>query len=426
MRPSITILERIYERLSPVAFGPAAIVARATGVSRSEIMERMGVLPETSGPALWFHGASAGEMAAGTELAALLRACGFNFTACYTATNRAGVQFVRRTAAAPNLGALVPWDVRRWVARAYDRWHPSALFLVETELWPQLVLEGIRRGIPVFSVSARIYPRDVVLYRAIGGFIGSTLRRITAILAQNETERRRFLALGADPARCIVAGNLKHIAMPRGNATPRGSDRGALSREALGINPHDRVIVFGSVHDDEIEMVLSTLLMLEADGLRAIVAPRHVQSAAAIANRHRDIKMTLRSRDSREDWRIMILDTMGELRAAYALADLAIVGGGFKRHGGHNPYEPVFAGTPVMFGMHFDHFEDESRALYRVTPKARIHTAAEMATRIREWLRDESTRRRVLDAQSSILPDGAKIGERYASALIPWMQARFA
>jgi hypothetical protein len=79
-----------------------------------------------------------------------------------------------------------------------------------------------------------------------------------------------------------------------------------------------------------------------------------------------------------------------------------------------------------MFGMHFDHFEDESRALYRVTPKARIHTAAEMATRIRQWLRDESTRRRVLEAQKFILPDGAKIGERYASALIPWMQARFA
>ena len=420
-RVQTTILERIYETLSPLAFGLAAVGARAMGVTRLEISERMGALPRTHGPVLWFHGASAGELAAAAELTAVLRRWGFSFTACYTATNRSGVEFARRFAAVPSVSALVPWDVRRWIARGYDCLKPAAVFVVETELWPELVLEANRRDIPVFLVSARIYPRDYPAYRLIRPLIGSTIRRVTAILAQSEIERERFLALGADPAHCVIAGNLKYLAAH--------SDGGSslLSRESLGLRHDDQLVVFGSIHRDEIDVILPALKYLDRSRVRAIIAPRHMTSVPYLTGKCRELAPAVRSDGPKSpDWRVMILDTLGELRRVYALADLAVVGGGFARHGGHNPFEPVLAGTPVMFGTHFEHFEDEVRRLLAVTPEAQARSARYIAPLISEWLGNETRRRYVLDAQRSALPDADEIAKRYASALTPWLQARLA
>ena len=106
------------------------------------------------------------------------------------------------------MAALAPWDVAAWVNRAFDRWRPAALFLIETELWPRLVFEAYRRQVPVVALSARIYPRDLPRYRAIRGFIAPTLQRLSRVLAQNEIERERFIALGADVRRVRRRGNL--------------------------------------------------------------------------------------------------------------------------------------------------------------------------------------------------------------------------
>ena len=196
-------------------------------------------------------------MRAASALATVLRQCGCRFTPAYTATNQPGVELAAHAGGAGAIAALAPWDHPRWVAHALDRWQPLGLFLIETELWPSLILEASRRNVPVFCVSARIYPRDFARYRLIRSLTVPMLRRVTAVLAQNETERDRLVALGADPDRCSVAGNLKYV-----GAGVTCTSATTSWRHELGLRSDEQVVVFGSIHADEVGTIFAALEQL--------------------------------------------------------------------------------------------------------------------------------------------------------------------
>jgi len=410
----ITPLDRIYEILAPFLFGPLWLVACAATLSRDERRERTGLMPSVAGPVVWFHGASAGEMAAALKLSAVLQEAGFQFTAAFTTTNRAGVEYVWRATSGKATVALAPWDVRRWISHAFEEWQPAALVLVETELWPQLILEAARRRIPVFSVNARIYPRDFSRYRAIRRFMTPVLSRLTKILAQNETERERFVQLGATAEQSIVAGNLKHLV----ERAPAGQ---CLE---LALSPSEKLVVFGSIHADEIEFVIAAIDGLRSLGTRIIIAPRHLKDVPALVASLRKAGWSVARRtclDCSKRWDLMVLDTIGELSGIYARASIAVVGGGFGRHGGHNPFEPVLAGAPVMFGNHFEHFEDESGMLGAAAAQARAGSSAELAELLARWLSDDKERLRILEVQRRVIPSRDEIVRNYVEALKPWL-----
>ncbi len=414
-----TAAERAYRAISPCPFGLVWLAARARGATRYDLAQRTGLLPDAPAPLVWFHGASAGEMGAAIQLAALLHREGVEFNPGFTATNRAGVELVSRRLGTGAVAALAPWDTPRWVARAFDRWRPRALLLVETELWPAVIFEAHRRGVPVFCVSARIYPQNLLGYRLIRRLMAPTLRRLTGVLAQNPTERARFIELGAVPDRCVTAGNLKHL-----GSVPPTPDLAAF-REALGLSGHEPVVACGSVHADEVDFLFAALEQLRLPAVRMLLAPRHPTAAASIvkAARQRGWKASRRSQGAyRDSWDVLVLDSMGELQRAYALAQVAIVGGGFGRHGGHNPLEPIAGGVPTLFGEHFEHFDEEAAALAAATPEARVRTAAELSQRLRSWLTDDARRQQLLARQRRTLPDGAAIARMYVAALSPWLR----
>jgi 3-deoxy-D-manno-octulosonic-acid transferase len=414
----LTAADRVYGSAASAVFGLLWLAARATGTSADTLRCRRGTLPDANGPLLWFHGASAGEMRAASALATVLRQCGYRFTAAYTATNQPGVELAAHAGGAEAIAALAPWDHPRWVARALDCWRPLGLFLIETELWPSLILEATRRNVPVFCVSARIYPRDFARYRLIRSLTAPMLRRITAVLAQNETERDRLVALGADPDRCTVAGNLKYV------GTGATCTSGVAWRHELGLRSDEQVVVFGSIHADEVGTIFAALEQLPMRTLRAIIAPRHGAAVAAVVReaRRRSWRVHLRTAGAPPpDWQILVLDRMGELATAYAMASVAVVGGGFGKHGGHSPLEPAMVGAPVILGEHFDHFEPEALALSAVAPEARVASALQLGRRLHEWLSDAAQRQRIVDLQRQCLPDGAAIARRYVAALSPWL-----
>ena len=416
-----TVAERAYAALSPYVFRLVWLTARASGATTDELDARVGALPGAGARLVWFHGASAGEMAAAIELARLLREDGLEFTAGFTATNRAGVEVVSRRLGRAAVAALAPWDAPPWVARAFDRWRPLAVLLVETELWPALIFEAYRRGVPVFCVSARIYPRDRLRYRLIRRLMAPTLRRLTGILAQNPTERARFIRLGAAPARCVTAGNLKHVGVGRG----RPASVHAAFSEELGLGGDEPVVTCGSLHADEVGFLFGALDRLPTPAVRVIVAPRHATAASALVKASRRRGWTVRQRSrgpGRRDWRVLVLDSMGELQCAYALARVAVIGGGFGRHGGHNPLEPIAAGAPVLFGPHFEHFEQEARDLAAATPDARVTSPAALAERLTQCLADTARREQLLTRQRQALPNGAGIARASLAALSPWLR----
>jgi 3-deoxy-D-manno-octulosonic-acid transferase len=410
----LTLAERAYHRLAPLAFVLVHLAARLGGTPADALRQRRGFLPAVGDPCLWLHGASAGEMAAASNLVALLRAHGHRFAAAYTSTNAAGLALIQTRLAAGDVSALAPWDAPAWVDRALDRWRPAALCLIETELWPVLIHAATRRGVPVLSVSARIYRRDVARYRLVRGVMAPTLRRLTAVLLQSEAERARFAALGAPLERCAVAGNLKHLAPP--------ADATAF-RLAVGLDGGERVVVVGSLHADEVTFLVAALACLPAPWPRLIVAPRH--PPALVAFEHAAARRgwsTARRGAPRSGARVLLLDSVGELRAAYAGAALALVGGSIGAHGGHDLVEPVRAGAPVLFGPHTAHVEPEARALRAAVPESLVRTPQELAGRIGAWLDDEDLRLSALQRQRAVLPDPGVIAARYLTALAAWLQ----
>ncbi|MEA2625842.1 MAG: 3-deoxy-D-manno-octulosonic-acid transferase [Candidatus Binatota bacterium] len=407
--------ETIYRALSPAVFTALWVSARLAGGRDEDLACRRGMLPAAGAPLVWLHGASAGELAAATELVRVLRSRGYDFVAGYTAANAAGKELAARRLEPGDRVALAPWDRRPWVDRALDRWRPAALLLIETELWPVLIERASARGIPVVLASARIYPRDTRAYRLVRGLVGRMLRRTAAILAQDDVERQRFLALGAAPEICVAAGNLKHLA----GSPPEG----AALAEDLGVDAAEAVVVFGSLHFDEIASVLPAIERSLAGGARAIVAPRDGRTSAAILGAARRRGWTAHRRSAIEPgWRLLVLDTIGELAATYALARVAVVCGGFAGHGGHNLREAVAAGAPVAFGSRFEHFAADAAALSAAAPGACTDGGTSLAAVVAEWLRDGALRDRVLEAQRSALDDCGTVAERYLTALAPWFE----
>lgn len=414
----LSALERIYAALSPCVFGPSLAAAYFGGASNDELRARVGHLPAGADKAVWLHGASAGEMAGAARLITMLREHGYRVPAVFTAANRAGVEYICRWGAPDTVAALAPWDVPSWISRAFDLWQPAALFLIETELWPRLVFEAHRRGVPVLSLSGRIYPRDMPRYRAIRSFIAPTLGRLSRVLAQNETERDRFIALGAAANRCVTAGNLKYL-------RERGAGDPALLRDQLGLSTAQRTIVFGSVHRREIPLIFEAVAALRDEDVSFVIAPRHLSSVPGIVREAAALGLAsaLRSRvQPGQAWRILVLDTMGELRDFYAIAAVAVIGGGFGKFGGHNPVEALEAGAPVLLGPHFHHFEHEAGSLLAATPQA-IVSGPELAARLRSWLGDDTLRQQIASRQRMTVPDAAAVTQRYLEELTPYLTA---
>jgi len=420
----ITAWERIYGAVTPYAFGAAWVAARMMGSSALEMEARTGALqtPAAKGPLLWFHGASAGEMSAAFKLAEILRAKGYEFSAGFTASNRAGVEFCKKRLTPADVAGLAPWDVGRWIGRAFEQWNPQAIFLVETEIWPGFVLESNRRGVPIFGVSSRIYPKDLPRYRAIKRLMGQTFNRLTCILAQNEREREKLISVGASRARCVAVGNLKYA-----DLRP-GASEAAFTGTSIdfGLQPDSRTIVCGSVHADETDFVFSALdLPKNLAATRVIVAPRHLEASDDIIRRgkQRGWKVAKRSQGAlSRGWKMLVLDTMGELGEAYRQGTIAVVGGGFRNHGGHNPYEPLSHGVPVIFGQWFGHFEQEAESLERATPQARVKNADELGRVLNQWLADEKQRASALRMQKKVVPNGELISAAYLEVLAPWLE----
>lgn len=412
----LTPLERAYTLLAPLAFGGAQNWERLTGASRAELSARRGFVTPSEGPTLWFHGASAGEMSAAVALDAMLHQRGFAFHSVYTAANRAGVEYIERTAPPRTVATLAPWDLGSTLARAFARWRPRMIFLIETELWPRLIYEAYIRAIPIFCVSARIYQRDLRRYRAIKCFFEPTLRRITRVIAQDELEQHRFEEIGTPSANCLAGGNLKYLRADSAPA-PRG-----LAAE-LGIDGAPPILVVGSLHLDEADEVLATLRRVAIPDLRIIVAPRHLSAVEPIAATARRLGWVVRRRSQPLDksWRLLIADSIGELKGFYSFARCAIVGGGFAPHGGHNPFEPILAGAPAVFGPHFENFAQESRLLVGATPEAQVGAVRELEQLLTRWISDDGHRRHVLARQRAVVPDAEAIADRYLEALAPWL-----
>ncbi len=331
-----------------------------------------------AGRRAWIHGASVGEiLSAGPVLEAL---SGLGWDAVLSCNTPTGIEAAAK--AFPGVPAFaMPLDFSRPVARAFDRVKPAVLILLELEVWPQLLAEAERRKVPVLCANARITERSFGRYHRLKPLFAKSFSRIAGFLPQGEEHAQRLRALGVPADRIRVIPNLKGAAAPA--ARPAWIPEG------------DPVLVAGSTHPGEEAAVLDAWQALP--GWRLVLAPRHPQRFGEVAGllEARRIPFVRRSIPSPGAWRVLLLDTMGELGAAYAAGALAFVGGSLVPVGGHNVLEPALSGVGVLVGPHTGHVEEDVRRLEAGGGLRRLPDAAGLAQALRDLAADPTGRERL-------------------------------
>jgi 3-deoxy-D-manno-octulosonic-acid transferase len=373
--------------LSALALGPAlALGCLLRPAWREGLAERLGAHPARR-RAIWIHGASVGEARVGARIAHALAQRGRALAA--SATTLSG-RAQWRALAPEALPGLAPLDHPWCAERALARVAPELLVLVETELWPTWIACAQARGVKIALVSARVSERSFSRYWRARFLVARTLARIDSIGARSERDAQRFIALGADPARVSVTGDLK--LEPELAPSAIAPDLAAR----LGVVP---LIVAGSTHAGEEEAALAALAAAEAAGLRAalVLAPRDVARAGEVLGLARGRRVRTRSAGEGAPLRageVLVLDTLGELPALWARADVAFVGGSFARGvGGHNLLEPAQHGRLVLHGPHVENTREAAELLGSSGGAERVLDAADLARAVVGALRDPARAR---------------------------------
>ncbi len=338
--------------LAALVFAVPALVALALRPRfRVGLKERLGAhpgarVPQAPARPVWLHAASVGEAIAALPLLDALESRTDGVVASTSTPTGRALLHARR----PNLACgLAPLDHPWPLARAVSALHPSALVLVETELWPCLIRAVTDHGAPVMVVSGRLSTSAFQNYARLRRWLQPTFARIAAVGARSERDAERFIMLGVARERVTVTGDLKLEApSPAERIAPELAQR-------LGAAP---LLVGGSTHEGEEQALLDAFDMAQSETqpLALLLAPRHPERFERVAELVRARGRTLRRRSVAgpplASGEVLLLDSLGELAGLWSRARLAFVGGTLAPVGGHNLLEPVARGAPVLFGPH--------------------------------------------------------------------------
>ena len=381
--------------------------------------ERFGWGPHLSAPALWLHAVSLGEVAAGAELVRTLRARHPGVPFVLTTSTPTGRARARALFGSGVELRFLPYDTPGSVGRFLDRVRPRAAVILETELWPNLMRSCRRRDIPVIFASARLAAKSVARYRRFGGLFRDALAASALIAAQSPEDAARFIAVGADPSRTRVVGNVKFDVRPGDAVQDMGRE---LRTRYLGSRP---VWIAGSTHAGEEEQVLAAHaeLRLGMPHLLLMLVPRHPQRFESVAALLTRLGIAFDRRSALEPVRseaeVLMVDSVGELASLYAAADAAFVGGSLVPVGGHNLLEPAVLGVPVITGPFTGNSKDIARRLIEQGGAVEVAGPRALAAALRRWLEDPAERERAARSAREFVDAHRGAVERLADIIDP-------
>jgi 3-deoxy-D-manno-octulosonic-acid transferase len=366
------------------------------GKYRAGLAERLGKVPrrlcrDPHLPAIWVHAVSVGEVIAITGLIFELRGRFPQHRTVVSTTTATGQKIARERFGEDSV-FYFPLDLP-FAIRPYLRWlRPELIVLAETEFWPNFLRLAHHSGAKIAVVNARISDRSLPGYKRFRGIMTRILKDVDLFLAQTEQDASRLQDIGAPPERIDVSGNLKFDApIP---APLVIVDNLRLAFEGANAGP---VLVCGSTMDGEESLLLQAFENILAGYPRAVVilAPRHPERFTEVAELLGKLHVRFWRRS---EWKgepissgVLLLDSIGELAALYALADVAFVGGSLVPRGGHNIIEPAQYGVPIVVGNHTENFRDIA-GLFQSRNAVRIVGPAELPLVFMELLSNDAER----------------------------------
>lgn len=405
------------------ALAPRAALHRLTGGRYSKALrERLGAVPDGLGAhrgAVWIHAVSVGEVHAARGLIPHLRAALPGTPIVLSTTTPTGQALAGIAGADATF--YMPLDLPRAIDNYLTALAPRALLLIETEIWPNTLRACARRGVPVALVNGRLSPRSCRRYARLARLWREPLSYLGLICARTESEAARFRRIGIDATRVFHTGNLKADA----EALRPPPETGDLLREALAIDPARPLVVAGCTMDHEEEKVLLAfrrVLTQHADAV-LLLAPRHPERFGEVEALVRNAGFTCQRRSAgpAEQVDVLLLDSIGELPAAYGLGDIAFVGGSLVPTGGHNLLEPAIQSRPVLFGPNTDNFAQLAEHLERAGGGLRVPDAEALGREISRLLADRAGAERMGALALGVARSDAAAGRRTARVLLAHM-----
>lgn len=392
-RSAPTALFRIYRIattvLAPLAWQKVSRRLKAADVPPERMHERLGhaTLPRPPGQLIWFHAASVGECLSVLSVIHRLGDRLPDVQFLITSGTPTSAELVAQRMPPRTRHQYAPLDANGPVSRFYTHWRPDVGIFVESELWPLMLVKGRSIGVTLALLNARLSQKSVDGWKRFPETARFILDQFTLLVSQNRATADDLVAMGADPKRVHVGGNLKaSSAAPPVKIEVLGEMRTSLK---------DRPVwVASSTHPGEEEVVLDAhkRLLARHPNLCLILVPRHPE-------RGDDVERYLRSSGLRfarrsaggvldDDTHVYLADTLGETGTWYALSPMAFLGATLVDKGGHNPFEPAMARVAVAAGPYTDNAVDAYRGLSKAGGLVHVSDAETLANQMSVWLND--------------------------------------
>ena len=317
---------------------------------------------------LWVHALSVGEVVSAVPLVKAIKERFKKAEICFSASTLTGFETATDLLKADVRQLFYfPFDLIFSVRAVANSIQPDLVIVVETDIWPNFLMEMKRRRVPVLLVNARLSEESFKGYRRLFHFFENVLSGFSKICAQSEQDAQRFISLGVKKRDIAVTGSVKFDQVYESDTR---EDIERLRRQ-LRILPEQKVFLAGSTHEGEEKILIDVFRQIKKrpEECRFIVVPRNPERALPVRKLFEEAGFTVRLfnkfvvRDTEIDYDVLIVDVIGVLRKLYTLADIAFVGGSLVPSGGHNPIEPAAFSKPILFGPDMSDFEDISRML---------------------------------------------------------------
>jgi 3-deoxy-D-manno-octulosonic-acid transferase len=397
------------------------------GKARHGIRERLGVYSQDfrrllhGRKVIWVHAVSVGETRAAIPL---LKALKKNHPEALLILSNVTETGRKIATGLPEIDHYIffPFDLRWVVRKTLNIIQPDVVVLVETEIWPNFVLEAKRQDIPIVLVNGRISDKSFPRYRMAGKLLEPILESVSDFCMQSEQDSRRIRHLGAISSRVQVTGNLKFDMQP-----PEIDEADLESlRNELKLPTNCKVWVSGSTRDGEEKLLVDVYqnLCKIFPELFLILVPRHPERCRQVADElvKKNIAVNMRSTVSTKDkdfcpGEVMIVDTLGEMLKLYSLADLVFVGGSLVPTGGHNVLEASLVKKPVLFGPHMQNFKEIARLLRAAHGGLQVMDSDDLYRQMKILLDNPSEAERIGDNGRHLLQENQGATERTVSII---------